>query len=326
MWCGSLDPTLTQRRALTKRRKVYQIWAGLTFFKRASRVIDMWRTIWTLLILTALSTGCQKPAVHTREFPLTGEIVAIKPDRTEVTVKHDNVVGFMEAMTMPFPVKEPALLQQLAPGDLIKATLVITDEESFLTAITRTGSAPPGTRAAVKTAVPDLAPGEAVPDIVLVADDGRETTLASRRGSFVLVTFIYTRCPLPDYCPRMDAYFKVVQDAVTRSPRLKNQVRLLSISFDPDFDTPARLQAHARQRGADPAVWQFATAPSERVAAFGARVGLEVIREGVDGSNITHNLRTALVGRDGTLVKTYNGNGWSPDEVIRDLETLAAKH
>jgi protein SCO1/2 len=286
----------------------------------------MWRNTWTLLLLTALSTGCQKPAVHTREFPLTGEIVAINLDRTEVTVKHDDVVGFMEAMTMPFPVKDPALLQGLAPGDLIKATLVITDEESFLTGFTKTGSVPPGIRAAVQAAVPVLAPGEVVPDIVLVADDGRQTTLASRRGSFVLVTFIYTRCPLPDYCPRMDAYFKRVQDAVARSPRLKSQVRLLSISFDPDFDTPALLQAHARQRGADTAVWQFATAPRDRVAAFGARFGLEVMREGTDGSNITHNLRTALVGRDGTLVKTYNGNAWSPDEVVRDLETLAAKH
>ena len=285
----------------------------------------MWRTTWALLVLTALSTGCQKPAVHTREFPLTGEIVAIKLDRTEVTVKHDDVVGFMPAMTMPFPIKDPAVLQGLAPGDLIKATLVITDEESFLATITKTGSVPPGTRAVITAAVPVLAPGEAAPDVVLVADDGRETTLASRRGSFVLVTFIYTRCPLPDYCPRMDTYFKGIQDAVTRSPRLKNRVRLLSISFDPDFDTPARLQAHARQRGADPAVWRFATAPPDRVAAFGARFGLEVIREGVDASSITHNLRTALVGRDGTLVKTYNGNAWSPDEVVRDLETLAAR-
>jgi protein SCO1 len=286
----------------------------------------MWRSTVTLLLLTALSTGCQKPPVHTREFPLTGEIVAIKPDRTEVTVKHDDVIGFMQAMTMPFPIKDPAVLEGLAPGDLIRATLVISDEESFLTAITRTGSVPPAQRETVKAAVPVLAPGEAVPDVVLVGDDGRETTLASRRGSFVLVTFIYTRCPLPDYCPRMDKYFESVQEAVKRSPRLKDQVRLLSISFDPDFDTPARLQAHARQRGADPAVWQFATASRDRVTAFGARFGLEVIREGVDGSNITHNLRTALLGRDGTLVKTYNGSGWSPDEVVRDLERLAAKH
>ena len=286
----------------------------------------MWRSALILLVLTSLFPGCQKPAVHTRTFPLTGEVVAIKRDRTEVTVKHDDVVGFMPAMTMPFPVKNPAEIDGLAPGDLIKASLVITDEESMLTAITKTGSVAPEKRAIITDAAPVLAPGEAVPDVALVGDDGRETTLASRRGSFVLVTFIYTRCPLPDYCPRMDAYFKRVQDAVTESPRLKNQVRLLSISFDPEFDTPAHLQAHARQRGANPAVWQFATAPPDRVAAFGARFGLEVIREGVDGSNITHNLRTALVGRDGTLVKTYNGNGWSPEEVVQDLEKLVAKH
>jgi protein SCO1/2 len=298
----------------------------LTFLGHAHTVKSMWRTTWALFVLTALSTGCQKPALHTREFPLTGIIVTIKLDRTEVTVKHDDVVGFMPAMTMPFPVRDPAALQGLAPGDLITATLVITDEESYLRGITKTGSVPLDVREATPAAVPVLTPGEPVPDVVLVTEDGRETTLSSRRGSFVLLTFIYTRCPLPDYCPRMDKCFRSVQDAVTRSSTLKNQVHLLSISFDPDFDTSARLRAHARQRGADPAVWQFATAPRDRVAAFGARFGLNVIREGMDGSNITHNLRTALVGRDGTLVKTYNGNSWSPDEVVRDLETLAAKH
>jgi protein SCO1/2 len=286
----------------------------------------MWRTISAVLVLTGLLTGCQKAAVPAREFPLTGTIVTIRLDRTEVTVKHEDVVGFMPAMTMPFPVKNPALLQGLAPGDVISATLVITDEESYLTAIRKTGSVPPGAPGAASAAVAVLTPGEAVPDITLVTEDGRETSLVSRRGSWVLLTFIYTRCPLPDYCPRMDKYFKAVQDAITRSPSLRHQVRLLSISFDPDYDTPPRLLAHARLRGADPAIWQFATAPRDRVAAFGARFGLDVIREGTDGTNITHNLRTALVGRDGALVKTYNGRDWSPDEVVRDLETLAAKH
>jgi protein SCO1/2 len=105
-------------------------------------------------------------------------------------------------------------------------------------------------------------------------------------------------------------------------PALRRHVRLLSISFDPDYDTPARLTAKAREAGADPALWHFATAPREQVDAFGATFGLSVLREGPNGREITHNLRTALIDRDGKLVKTYNGNDWSPQDVIGDLQAL----
>jgi protein SCO1/2 len=280
-----------------------------------------------LAACAVLAAGCSRPAPSTtRQFPLTGEIVAVRTDRTEVTVRHDEVKGFMPAMTMAFAIKEPALVAGLQPGDLIAATLVLTDEDSYLTAIRKTGTVPPGAHSApLPEPPPGLRDGEAVPDIMLTFDDGTTAPLTAQRGTLVLLTFIYTRCPLPDYCPRMDRYFTAIQAAVAADPRLKGQVRLLSISFDPEFDTPARLAAHARARGADPAVWRYATAPRAAVDAFGARFGLTVTREGADGSNITHNLRTALVGRDGTLVKTYNGNEWQPPEVVRDLASLAAR-
>ncbi len=285
----------------------------------------MWRSSTVVLVLLLLVSGCRTQESPARRFPLTGEIVAIKADRTEITVKHDDIKDFMPAMTMPFPITDAAQLAGLAVGDTIAATLVLTDEESFLTDIRRTGTVPPEQRGRLEEPPAGLAPGQAVPDMTFTADDGRPVALASLRGSFVLLTFIYTRCPLPEYCPRMNASFKGVQDRVLARPDLRGRVQLLSVSFDPDFDTPSRLKEQATQAGAVPAVWRFVTAPRAEVDAFGARFGLRVTREGADGSNITHNLRTALLARDGTLVKTYNGSEWSPAEVVRDLDALTAR-
>jgi len=278
-----------------------------------------------IVVLAAALAGCRAaPApVNVREFPLTGQVLTIKPDRTEARVKHDDVKGFMDAMTMDFIVKDPKQLEGLQPGDLIAATLVITDEEGYLKGIRKTGAAPlPAKLADTPGAVPELAPGEMVADIAFVGDDGKPRPLSAYRGQFVLITFVYTRCPLPDYCPRMNKYFGALQQAIAARPALTSQVRLLSVSFDPDFDTPAQLKKTAASLGADPAIWQFVTAPRATVDGFGARFGLTVIREGPNGQTITHNLRTPLVGRDGRLVKQYNGNDWSPDAVVRDLEGL----
>ena len=278
-----------------------------------------------LVALAGAPAGCRQapPPVNTREFPLTGQVLAVKADRTTITVKHDDVKGFMEAMTMDFTVKDAKAVDGLQPGDLISATLVITDEEGYLKDVRKTGAAPiPPRGPSAAPAVEPLAPGDQVPDLALTDDDGKPRPISAYRGQFLLVTFIYTRCPLPDYCPRMNRHFAALQQSIKASARLGKAVRLLSISFDPDFDTPATLKAAAGAAGADPAFWRFATAPRDAVDGFGARFGLSVIREGPTGQTITHNLRTVLVDRDGRLVKTYNGGDWSPGDVVRDLEGL----
>jgi protein SCO1/2 len=279
--------------------------------------------------LAAGAAGCKSsPPPNVREYPITGQVLTIKPDKTEVTVKHDDVPGFMPAMTMPFAIKDPKLLDGLAPGDLIKATLVVTDEESYLSAIQKTGEAPVTDRIdgeAGLVVAELLVAGESVPDLNLTCADGTTRKISDYRGQVLLVTFIFTRCPLPDFCPRMDAHFAQVQASMKRQPRLRDAVRLLSISFDPDYDTPAVLRAHAARVGADPALWHYATAPRDAIDAFGAHFGLTIQRKGADGSNITHNLRTVMVGRDGALAKTYNGSQWSPSEVVADLEELARR-
>ncbi len=274
------------------------------------------------VVITASVAGCRREPTG-RQFPLTGQVLAVSPDGGEITVRHEEVKGFMPAMVMPFKVKDRALTKGRLPGDLVKATLVVTDEEAWLSSLEKTGWAPFPQTAGEAPAVPLVKTGEAVPDVTLIDQDARSFRVSSLRGSPVLVTFIYTRCPLPDFCPRMDRHFRAVQNAI-KAGRLPAGIRLLSISFDPDFDTPAVLKAHAAAIGADPRTWTFATASSRDVEAFGARLGLSVIHETTDPT-ISHNLRTAVIDRDGRLVTILDGNDWTPEQAMAALAELPAR-
>jgi protein SCO1/2 len=202
---------------------------------------------------------------------------------------------------------------------------VVTDDEAWLEGLEKTGWAalpekPAGTEPA---AFKLLGNGEQVPDETLIGQDGQAFRLSSLRGHPVLLTFIYTRCPLPNFCPLMDRQFQAVQQAI-QAGRLSGGVRLLSVSFDPDFDTPAVLAAHAGRVGANPRIWTFATAPRARVEALGGVLGLSVIRDEATPSSITHNLRTAVIDGRGRLVTILNGNDWTPAQAISALASAAA--
>ena len=220
---------------------------------------------------------------------------------------------------MPFKVRNAKLLEGRTAGDLVKATLVVEDNDAYLSAVEQTGHAavsawPPA------PAMDVLAEGETVPDVDLTDDTGARRRLSEWRGRPVAVTFIYTRCPLPDFCPRMDRNFAEVQRRVLAEPSMRDHIRLLSISFDPGFDTPPVLASHAQHAGADPRVWRFATGDPDAIAAFASRLGLSVVRDGAATANVVHNLRTAVIGADGRLVTILNGNDWRPEQLLDALE------
>ena len=274
-----------------------------------------------LILVLLLAAACARQPAP-RQYPLTGQVLVVNPDRKELVVRHDEIKGFMPAMTMPFQLKDPSLTRERVPGDLIRATLMVTDEKAWLERVERTGWAPLAERRDSGPAPARLlAPGEAVPDETLIDQDGQPFRVSSLQGSVVLLTFIYTRCPLPDFCPRMDAHFGAVQQAI-KDGRLRGPIRLLSVSFDPDADTPTVLRAHALRRGADKAIWTFATAPRERVEAWAGRFGLSVLRDPGNPSGITHNLRTAVIDRKGRLVAILDGNRWTPGEAIAALASV----
>jgi protein SCO1 len=281
------------------------------------------RTYLLLIPLLLSAAACTRQPVA-RQYQLTGQILEVKPGGTELVISHHDIPGFMPAMTMPFRLKDPAQAKGLVPGDLVRATLMVTDDEAWLSSVEKTGRAAlPVETASAAPAADLIAPGEMVPDETLIDQDGKAFRLSSLRGSAVLLTFVYTRCPLPEFCPRMDVNFGAVQRAI-KSGRLHGPIHLVSVSFDPDFDTPAVLRTHAARVGADPAIWTFATAPDRRVEAWGARLGLSLIRDPTDPTSITHNLRTAVIDREGRLVRILDGNQWTPDAAIAALASVPA--
>ena len=271
--------------------------------------------------------GCSK-APDRRTFTLQGQVQSLDAPRKLVIVKHEEIKGFMPAMTMPYEVEDAKALDALAPGDLINASLVVFSNGAHLTGIKKVGTAPlekpPAAAADPPTASSGfelLKPGEPVPDTTFLDQDGKARRFGAFKGSPVVMTFIYTRCPLPTFCPLMDRHFATLQKTLKADPALK-QVHLVTVSFDPTTDTPAVLKKHAKGLDADLTRWTFLTGDRDDVDRFAARFGVSVGRAMNDARDITHNLRTAIIGADGRLVKVYTGNDWSPEQVLGDLKAL----
>ncbi len=269
--------------------------------------------------------GCSRdPSKH---YPLKGQVIAVKassiPGRFEITVKHDDIPGFMPAMTMGYFLKEGTRADGIAAGDLFTATLVVNGGDLYVQDLKKTGQAPLAAEARPVRIMDVMAAGDAVPDDALVDQTGATRRLADWQGKALAVTFVYTRCPVPDFCPLMDRHFADLQRAVLGDRALRDRVHLVSISFDPGHDTPEAIKAHAKARGADPRVWSYLTGDAAAVDHVTSRFGVSTIEEHDAPESITHNLRTAIVDRKGHLVTIYNGNEWTVDGLLNDLRAQA---
>ena len=287
----------------------------------------MFRRAVPALVLTVSFTACG-PRTPQRTFPVEGQIITVTPDRGEATIKHGEIKGLMPAMTMPYKFKEKAELDAVKPGDIVQGTLNILENDAYLTNIKRIGEAPveqapPETIAATAAAagVEMLKPGDTVPDGAFVDQDGKKKTFSAFRGSTVVLTFIYTKCPIPTFCPMMDRNFAALQEHFD-DPAL-GKVHLVTVSFDPEVDTPAVLRKHARELKADLTRWTFLTGRREDIDAFAVRFGMSVARAPNDARDITHNLRTAVISPQGVLKKIYTGNEWTPKDILEDLKPVA---
>src|SRR5882672_2749671 len=262
-----------------------------------------------VLAALLLATACSRTDL-TKEYQLKGQILDIKPESSEVLVKHQDIPGFMPAMTMPYRVQDSKMLAGKEPGDLITATLVVGETEAHLSKIDKTGHAPvDNTGGPEITESEILKPGEAVPDTKLVDENNAPRPLTSYKGHRVALTFMYTRCPQPDFCPLMDRNFAAIQNEVKKTPGL-GDVRLVSVSFDPANDTPAVLKTHAQDLKADPAIWHFVTASPDDLKGFTAKFGVTAVPSTESSAVLIHNLSTAVIDAGGKLVNIRPGNMW----------------
>jgi protein SCO1 len=265
-------------------------------------------------------SGCKKPAPPAQQaqrYHLVGKIVSIDHDQASIMVDGQEIVGFMSAMTMPYSVRDTKLLAPLAPGDEITADVVVDNNGAYLENIVVTkkgdGKGPTGTTYPPKA-------GDKVPDFALINQDGKRIHLSSYQGDVLLVTFIYTRCPFPDFCPLVSKNFSKIYASLSKDPSRGPKIRLLSISFDPAYDTPAVLRKYAdtfrATTGGDPFDrWQFAAIPPKELVGVANFFGLYY---NFDGAQVAHSLSTTVISPDGTVYKWYQDNDWKPDDLIED--------
>jgi len=282
------------------------------------------------LLLSILATGpaCRpRRSANEKRYEIKGKIVAVnKADRT-ATISHGDIVGYMPAMTMPFKIKNDADLEMLAPGDEVTGTLVVDDISSWVEISTITEGGGPLSPTAAVPGEPKA--GDEVPNFALTNQDGKRIHLAQYRGQALALTFIYTRCPQPDQCTLMSSNFATIDRELQKQPELYQKTHLLSISFDPDYDTPKVLRSYGAshtERYSDEGFqhWEFATGSSDEVKGIAQFFGLRYYHDTESGQDqVIHSLRTAVIGPDGKLVKLYRGNEWKPEEVIADLKSLS---
>lgn len=276
------------------------------------------------LSLAACGGGGARADENARRYDLKGKVISVDKARREVVVEHEEIPGFMEAMTMPFALRDEDALAAVAPGDTIQATLAVTDEAYWLEAPAISRSLGGEAAAGAEQYGAEPASGAEVPNFRLVNQDGRQVGLGDYRGRALLFTFIYTRCPLPEYCALMSTNFARLEEELAKDSDLYDRTHLLSVSIDPDYDKPPVLKTYAaqqagRRRAEDFRHWEFATGPPEEVKKFAGFFGLTYSGE---GTQIVHSLRTVLVTPDGRVHKIYRGNEWQPDAVLRDVKKL----
>jgi protein SCO1/2 len=299
----------------------------------ASEMANQLYLWWVAAILVmAVFTGCERSAnppipTDARSYEVRGMVRGIAPDRSSMDVEHEDIPGFMPSMTMPFLVHDAKEIAEVRIGDAVSFRMIVTDKDLAVTDVRKIDAAhlrlparSPSTTSASPSAA-RLHEGDNLPAFVFSDQDGRRITNDTFRGRSLILTFIFTRCAVPNFCQRMSNNFSELQKRI-QDERITN-ARLLSISLDPAFDTPAILKEYGEHLAAAPDIWTFATGDVDKIVE-----GFSVYRK-TEGGTLSHGLATALVNGDGKILKIWRGNEWKPEEVItalRGVSKAAATH
>ncbi|HKP47012.1 MAG TPA: SCO family protein [Pyrinomonadaceae bacterium] len=283
-----------------------------------------------LIAVVLLSPACKKERTGSateKRYELTGKVVQVDKDQHSLTIAHQDIKDYMPNMTMPFQVGEDwwwIFTVPVQPGDHISATLVVDGAKLWLEDVTISSESSENT-APVSGEGIGPKEGEEVPDYRLVNQDNKEIRLHDYRGKALVLTFIYTRCPDPTQCTLMSNNFAAIDQELQKEPELYAKTHLLSISFDPEYDTPKVLRSYGASftgRYTDETFqhWEFATGSEDEVKGIAQYFGMRYYLDTESGkSQVIHSLRTAVIGPDGKIIKVYRGNDWKPDQIVSDL-------
>lgn len=258
-----------------------------------------------------------------RSFRVNGVVRDLPEEGGTVVVRHEEIPGYMPRMTMELTVLDTNELAGVQVGDRIEFRLVARADDHYIDGIRRTGSAtnqavqgaaePGATEDAGSEEGAMLAPGDLVPDVGVRLETGEEVRLSKWRGNAMALTFFFTRCPLPDFCPRMNRNFQDARALLRAREQGPTNWVFLSLSFDWDFDQPKVLKGHADlYRGSDAEGWWFGGLGASGVAAVKPAFDLMI---GRDGGSFSHNLRTVVVDPEGRVFRQFDGNRWTAEEL-----------
>jgi len=286
------------------------------------------------IVLGACSKSAQAPSgqqtqqqtqpANSKLYHLHGKVISVDAANSSLMIDGDNVPGFMAAMAMPYPVHSKDELTKVGAGDEITADIIVPEDASAY--IQNIVVVKKGTGSASSSSQREPQSGETVPDFALINQDGKRIHLSSYRGDALLVTFIYTRCPFPDFCPLVSKNFAHVYAETQSNSVLKSRLRLLSISFDPENDTPAVLRKYARTfdattGGAPFARWEFAVIPKEELPKVTQFFGVTIAE---NSSQIVHSMSTSVIDPEGKIYSWREDTDWKPADLIADAAAALA--
>jgi protein SCO1/2 len=308
--------------------------------RKNSAVLRNVLAVLSILIFSGVLSGCKSspPASAspplTKTFKIRGKVLATDPGTGQVSLDGEAVPGFMEPMIMPYKLVDPSVLSELHPGDQIAADILVDQiasdptggyKNARLANIVIVGQARPDYLPKIQYHVPTQ--GDVVPNFALLNQSDKLIHLDQFKGRAVLMTFIYTRCQLADFCPRMSRNFAQIDKALQADPALYAKTHLISVSFDPTYDTPAVLRSYGGAYTGNYTKekflhWDFAAPPVKELPQITQFFDVGVTPG--DSKSLTHSLSTVLIGKDGKVIAWYPTNDWNPTDVLAAIQTAAA--
>jgi protein SCO1/2 len=258
-------------------------------------------------------------------FAAGGVIQEIQPDAKTVVIKHGAISNYMSGMTMPFKVKAPEELAGFHCGDEITFQLHVTETESWVDQIAKIGTVPAVENKTAADSPPAqiqaAPPKHPLLDYKFTNELGQAVSLDDFRGQALAITFFYTRCPLPDYCPRLSKNFEMASQKLAAMTNAPANWHFLSFSFDTEFDSPAMLKAYGESYQSDPAHWSFLTGPADKIGELARSSGVSYE---FDDGTINHNFRTLIIDAAGHLQMIFPTSGDLSDQIVAEILKAAA--
>ena len=291
-----------------------------------------------LLALVSLAPSCGRrnpspflPAIlrtNVQEFAVRGVIREVKTDDITVVIHHEAIAGYMEPMTMPFRAKDKNVLAGLQAGDTVSFRLSVADDESWIDQITRLGHATDGSSASISSISPtnsriptsiDIVDGLAT--FAFTNEFGRAVKFGDFKGQAIGLTFFFTRCPLPEFCPRLTKNFAAATRKLQALPNAPTNWHFFSISFDTQVDSPAVLRSYAKSYGYDSNRWSFVTSSQTVIDEVARRFNFSFKNE---SGTFTHHFFTIVLDANGYWHAGWPVGGDTSDNLVEEIVKAAA--